>query len=150
MMERTFVMLKPDALQRGLMGEIIGRIERKGYKVVAMKLMVILRELAERHYAEHKGKPFFPGLIEYMTSGPVLVMVWEGDNIVASVRAMMGKTNPQDSPLGTIRGDLAQQTGRNLIHGSDSPESAKREIGLFFNDYELVSFKRTIDPWLIE
>ena len=85
-----------------------------------------------------------------MTSGPVLVMTWEGDNIVASVRAMMGKTNPQDSPLGTIRGDLAQQTGRNLIHGSDSPESAKRKIGLFFNDYELVSFKRTIDPWLIE
>ncbi|MDW5561829.1 MAG: nucleoside-diphosphate kinase [Methanomassiliicoccus sp.] len=150
MMERTFVMLKPDAVQRGLMGEILGRIEAKGHKPVAMKFMRIPKELAERHYAEHKGKPFFPGLIEYMTSGPVLVMVWEGENAIASMRAMMGATNPQNAAVGTIRGDLAQQTGRNIIHGSDGPESAKREIELFFNDYEILSWARTSDPWYFE
>jgi len=150
MMERTFIMLKPDAVQRGLMGEIVGRIEAKGYKPVAMKFMRIPRELAERHYGEHKGKPFFPGLIEYMTSGPVLAMVWEGDNIIASMRSMMGATNPQNAAAGTIRGDLAQQTGRNIIHGSDGPESAKREIELFFDEPELQSWKRTLDPWYLE
>jgi nucleoside-diphosphate kinase len=105
--ERTFVMLKPDAVQRGLMGEIVGRLERKGYKAIAMKYMRIPRELAERHYGEHKGKGFFNGLIDYITSGPVLVMVWEGENIVADVRVIMGKTNPKDAMPGTIRGDLA-------------------------------------------
>ncbi|HTY46470.1 MAG TPA: nucleoside-diphosphate kinase [Methanomassiliicoccales archaeon] len=150
MIERTFVMLKPDAMQRALMGEIVGRLERKGLKPVAMKLMRIPRELAERHYGEHKGKSFFPGLIDYITSGPVLCMVWEGENAVASVRALMGKTNPQDALPGTIRADLAQQTGRNLVHGSDSPDSAKREIQLFFNDYELVDWKRSVDAWLFE
>ncbi|HXZ24498.1 MAG TPA: nucleoside-diphosphate kinase [Methanomassiliicoccales archaeon] len=150
MIERTFVMLKPDAMQRALMGEIVGRLERKGLKPVAMKLMRIPRELAERHYGEHKGKSFFPGLIDYITSGPVLCMVWEGENAVAAVRALMGKTNPQDALPGTIRADLAQQTGRNLVHGSDSPDSAKREIQLFFNDYELVDWKRSVDAWLFE
>jgi nucleoside-diphosphate kinase len=150
MIERTFVMLKPDAVQRGLMSEILGRLERKGLRPVAIKLMRIPKELAERNYAEHKGKGFFPGLIEYITSGPVLCMVWEGENAVASVRALMGKTNPQDATPGTIRGDLAQQTGRNLVHGSDSPESAKREIQLFFNDYEIIDWKRSADPWLFE
>ncbi|MDD1769891.1 MAG: nucleoside-diphosphate kinase [Methanomassiliicoccales archaeon] len=150
MIERTFVMLKPDAIQRGLISEILGRLERKGLKPVAVKLMRLPKELAERHYAEHKGKGFFPGLIDYITSGPVLCMVWEGENAVASVRALMGKTNPQDAVPGTIRGDLAQQTGRNLVHGSDSPESAKREIQLFFNDYELVDWKRSVDSWLYE
>ncbi|MGD1060937.1 MAG: nucleoside-diphosphate kinase [Methanomassiliicoccales archaeon] len=149
-MERTFVMLKPDAIQRGLVSEILGRLERKGLKPVAVKLMRLPKEMAERHYGEHKGKGFFPGLIEYITSGPVLCMVWEGENAVASVRALMGKTNPQDAVPGTIRGDLTQQTGRNLVHGSDSLESAKREIQLFFNDYELVDWKRSVDPWLYE
>ena len=150
MMERTFIMLNPDAIQRGLMGEILGRMEVKGYKPVAMKFMRLPKELAERHYGEHKGKPFFPNLIEYITSGPSLVMVWEGDGIIAGMRTMMGKTNPAEAAVGTIRGDLAQQTGRNLIHGSDSPESAKREIELFFNDYELQTWNRSIAPWLIE
>lgn len=150
MIERTFVMLKPDAIQRGLIGTIISRLEARGFKPVAMKFMRIPRELAERHYAEHKGKSFFPGLIDYITSGPVLCMVWEGENIITTLRTMMGKTNPQDAAPGTIRGDFAQQTGRNLIHGSDSPESAKREIALFFNEYELQDYKKTIDPWLFE
>ena len=150
MIERTYVMLKPDAVQRGLMGEIVQRLEAKGLRPIAMKFMRIPRELAERHYGEHKGKSFFPGLIDYITSGPVLCTVWEGENAVASVRALMGKTNPQEAALGTIRGDLAQQTGRNLVHGSDSVESAKREIQLFFNEYELVDWKRSVDAWLFE
>jgi nucleoside-diphosphate kinase len=149
-MERTFLMLKPDAVQRGLMGDILKRIEAKGFKPVAMKFMRIPKELAERHYQEHKGKPFFPGLIDYITSGPVLVMVWEGDCVIASMRAMMGKTNPKEAAPGTIRGDLGQQTGRNLVHGSDSKESADQEINLFFNDYELQSWNRSIDPWMYE
>jgi nucleoside-diphosphate kinase len=150
MIERTFVMLKPDAIQRGLMGEIVERLEARGFKPVAMKLMHIPKELAERHYAEHKGKSLFPTLVEYITSGPVLCMVWDGENIIMALRSMMGKTNPQDAAPGTIRGDLAQHTGRNIIHGSDSPESAKREIGLFFNDYELQDYKRSVDLWLFE
>lgn len=150
MMERTFLMLKPDAIQRGLMSEILGRIEAKGYKPVAMKFMRLPKELAERHYGEHRGKPFFPGLIEYITSGPSLVMVWEGENVIAGMRVMMGKTNPSEASPGTIRGDLAQQTGRNLVHGSDSPESAKREIELFFNDYELQAWDRSVQPWMVE
>ena len=113
-MERTFIMLKPDAIQRGLMSDILKRIESKGYKLLAMKFLRIPREQAERHYAEHKGKPFFEGLIEYMTSGPVLMMVWEGENIIASMRTMMGKTNPNEAAPGTIRGDYAQQL--SLIH----------------------------------
>ncbi len=149
-MERTFVMLKPDAVQRGLMGEILARIEAKGFKPLALKFMSIPKELEERHYCEHKGKTFFPGLIEYMTSGPVLVMVWEGENIIAAMRTMMGATNPQNAAVGTIRGDYAQQTGRNLIHGSDGPESARREIELFFNDYELQNWSRSLDPWYLE
>ncbi len=150
MIERTFVMLKPDAVQRGLMGPIVSRLEAKGYKPLAMKLMRIPRELAERHYGEHRGKGFFNGLIDYITSGPVLVMVWEGENIVADMRVMMGKTNPKDAMPGTIRGDYAQQTGRNIVHGSDSVESANREIDLFFNGYELQDWKRSADPWLYE
>lgn len=143
-------MLKPDAIQRGLIGTIISRLEARGFKPIAMKLMHIPRELAERHYAEHKGKSFFPGLIDYITSGPVLCMVWEGENIITALRTMMGKTNPLDAAPGTIRGDFAQITGRNLIHGSDSPESARREISLFFNEYELQDYKKTIDAWIYE
>jgi nucleoside-diphosphate kinase len=150
MIERTFVMLKPDAVQRGLMGQIVARLEARGFRPVAMKFMRIPRELAERHYGEHKGKGFFPNLIDYMTSGPVLVMVWEGDNIISVLRGMMGKTNPVEAAPGTIRGDLAQQTGRNIIHGSDTPESAKREIELFFNDYELLGYEPCSKVWLFE
>jgi len=150
MIERTFVMLKPDAVQRGLIGDILVRMEAKGLKPIAVKFMRIPKELAERHYGEHKGKSFFAPLIEYITSGPVLVMAWEGENAVASVRAMMGKTNPQDAMPGTIRGDFGQQTGRNLVHGSDSVESAKREVQLFFNDYEIIDWKRSVDAWLFE
>ncbi len=150
MMEKTFVMLKPDAVQRGLMGDIIGRLEDKGFKPLAMKFMQIPKELAQRHYAEHKDKSFFESLIEYITSGPVLCMVWEGDNIISVLRTMMGVTNPQDAAPGTIRGDLGQQTGRNLIHGSDSSEAARREIELFFNDYEIQSYERSQREWLFE
>jgi nucleoside-diphosphate kinase len=150
MMERTFVMLKPDAVQRGLIGKIVARLEARGFRPVAIKFMRIPRELAERHYAEHKEKGFFPKLIDYITSGPVLVMVWEGDNIISVMRGMMGKTNPVEAAPGTIRGDFAQQTGRNIVHGSDSPESAKREIELFFNDYELLSYESCSKDWLYE
>jgi nucleoside-diphosphate kinase len=150
MMERTYVMLKPDAVQRGLMGQIVTRLEAKGLKPLAMKLMRIPKELAERHYGEHKGKSFFEPLISYITSGPVLCMVWEGDNAIQVCRALMGKTNPQDAAPGTIRGDFGIQTGRNLIHGSDSQESAKREIDLFFNDYELQKYDRCVEQWLYE
>jgi nucleoside-diphosphate kinase len=150
MIERTFVMFKPDAVQRGLMGPIMVRLEAKGFKPIAMKFMRIPRELAERHYAEHKGKSFFEPLLTYITSAPSLCMVWEGDNIISVMRNMMGATNPQDAVPGTIRGDFGQQTGRNLIHGSDSPESAKREIELFFNDYELQSYEKSVDGWLYE
>ena len=149
-MERTFVMLKPDAVNRGLMGKIIDRLEARGFKPLAMKFMHLPKELAERHYAEHKGKKFFEPLIDYITSGPVLCMVWEGDNIISVFRYMMGATNPQDAVPGTIRGDYAQQTGRNLIHGSDSSESARKEINLFFNDYELQAYDRCLDLWLLE
>ena len=150
MRERTFVMVKPDGVQRGLVGEIVSRFERRGFKICGVKMMRIQRELAERHYGEHKGKPFYAPLLSYITSGPVVCMVLEGENAVAVVRSMMGKTNPQDALTGTIRGDLAQVTGRNVVHGSDSSESAKREIALFFNDYELSKYDRPDEAWLFE
>ena len=149
-MERTYLMIKPDGVQRGLCGEIVSRFEKKGLKLVAMKLMVIPKETAELHYAEHKERPFFKSLISYITSGPVLAMVWEGDNAVAVCRNMMGKTNPQESAPGTIRGDYGMQTAMNIIHGSDSPESAEREISIFFKPEELVSYDRTADRWTYE
>jgi nucleoside-diphosphate kinase len=147
-MERTFLMIKPDGVQRGLVGEIIGRFERKGFQLAGMKLMRITRELAERHYAEHAGKPFYESLISFITSGPVVAMVWRGDGVIAQARAMMGKTNPQEAAPGTIRGDYGVHTGFNLIHGSDSPESAEREIRLFFRDEELVDYARALDAWI--
>ena len=148
--ERTYLMVKPDGVQRGLMGEIVSRLERKGLKPVAMKFTVIARDTAETHYGEHKGKPFYAGLIDYITSGPVLAMVWEGDGAVAVCRQMMGKSNPKDAAPGTIRGDYAVDMGRNIIHGSDSPESAAREIGIFFTPDELVGFERAVDAWVYE
>ena len=150
MIERTFVMVKPDGVQRGLVGEVVSRIEKRGIKVCAMKMMKIPKELAERHYGEHKGKSFYDGLVAFITSGPVVCMVLEGDNAVTVVRAMMGKTNPQDAAPGTIRGDLAMHMSKNVVHGSDSPESAKREIELFFNDYEIQKYDRIDGVWLYE
>ncbi|MFC4617808.1 nucleoside-diphosphate kinase [Camelliibacillus cellulosilyticus] len=137
-MERTFLMVKPDGVKRGLIGEIVGRFEAKGFKLVGGKLMTISKELAEQHYAEHKERPFFGELVQFITSGPVFAMVWEGENVIATARKMMGATNPADAAPGTIRGDFATEVSENIIHGSDSPESAKREIGLFFSDSESV------------
>jgi nucleoside-diphosphate kinase len=150
MMEKTFVMVKPDGVQRGLVGKIVSRFEERSLKICAIKLLKIQRELAERHYEEHKGKEFYEPLLAYITSGPVVCMVLEGENAVAAVRAMMGKTNPQDAAPGTIRADYAQVTGRNIVHGSDSSESAKREIKLFFNDYEIHRYDKCDEDWVFE
>jgi len=147
-MERTFLMIKPDAVQRGLVGEIIARFERKGFQLVGCKLMRLNRELAERHYAEHAGKPFFENLVSFITSGPVVAMVWQGDGIIAQARAMMGRTNPREAAPGTIRGDFAVRTSFNVIHGSDSPESAEREIRLFFREEELVDYRKALADWI--
>jgi nucleoside-diphosphate kinase len=149
-MEQTYLMVKPDGVQRGLCGEILSRFEKKGLKIVGLKFMLISKEVAENHYGEHKGKPFFPSLISYITSGPVFAMVWEGENAVQVCRNMMGKTNPQDSAPGTIRGDYCMVTGLNIIHGSDSPESAAREIGIFFKPEELVDYTKDSNKWLYE
>ena len=149
-MEKTYLMVKPDGVQRGLVGEIVSRFEKKGLKLVAAKLLIIPNEVAENHYGENKGKPFFPSLISYITSGPVFAMVWEGENAVQVCRNMMGKTNPQDSAPGTIRGDYCMVTGLNIIHGSDSPESAAREIGIFFKPEELVDYTKDSNKWLYE
>ena len=137
-MNRTFAMVKPDGVEKGLVGEIISRFEKKGLKIVALKIMKITPELAEKHYSEHKGKPFFADLVNFITSGPVAAMVLEGENVVPTVRTMMGATNPQDAAPGTIRGDFALTIDENIIHGSDSQESARREIGIFFKEEEMV------------
>jgi nucleoside-diphosphate kinase len=146
--ERTFVMVKPDGIQRGLAGEIISRLERKGLRLAAAKLMQITPELAGQHYGEHQGKPFYDSLIKFITSGPVLAMVWEGDNAVQSVRTLMGATDPQKADPGTIRGDLAMFTGNNLVHGSDSVQSAKREIELFFDEPEICRYSLSSEYWI--
>ncbi len=138
MPERTLVLIKPDAVGRGLAGEIIGRFERRGLTIRAAKLLVVDRELAERHYEEHAEKPFFGELVEFITSAPTLALVVEGESAISVVRTTMGATNPADAPPGTIRGDLALAMPDNLVHGSDSPESAEREIGLWFAEHELV------------
>lgn len=147
-MEKTFLMVKPDGVQRNLIGEIVSRFEKKGFQLVGAKLMAIPEELAEQHYGEHKERPFFGELVEFITSGPVFAMVWEGENVIATARTMMGATNPKDSAPGTIRGDFAATVGKNIIHGSDSPESAEREIGLFFKEEELVSYSKHIGEWI--
>ncbi len=138
-MNRTFAMVKPDGVQKGLVGEIISRFEKKSLKIVALKIMKITPEIAEKHYGEHKGKPFFADLVKFITSGPVAAMVLEGENVIPTVRTMMGATNPQDAAPGTIRGDYALTVDENIIHGSDSPESAMREIGIFFKEEEIVA-----------
>jgi len=147
-LERTFLMVKPDGVQRNLTGEIFKRIEQKGFKLIGLKFMLIDEQLAAQHYAEHKDKPFFQELIDFITSGPVVAMVWEGDNIIATMRQLMGETNPADALPGTIRGDLAVSLSQNVIHGSDSPESAQREINLFFNEKELVSWDYLLNKWI--
>ena len=149
-MEKTLVLLKPDAVQRGLVGEIVSRLERTGLKIVGMKLMTVSDELAHRHYGEHVGKPFFEGLTSFITSGPLVAMAFEGGDAVAIVRKTMGATNPAESPPGSIRGDFGSDIGRNLVHGSDSPESAERELALFFADGELLDYARAADGWIRE
>ena len=146
--ERTLIIVKPDGVQRGLSGEIIARFERRGLKLAGLKLMQIDRALAERHYAVHKGKPFYDGLINYITLGPVVLAVFEGPNAIELVRATMGKTRPVEAGPGTIRGDFGADVSRNLIHGSDAPESAASEIELYFKPEELVSYERGLDSWV--
>ena len=149
--ERTFVAIKPDGVERGLVGEIIGRFERRGLKLVGLKMMHVTPELAEKHYGEHKGKGFYNGLVGHITSGPIVAMVWEGKNAYALARQVIGATNPAESAPGTIRGDLAVDIGRNVVHGSDSPDSAKREIGIFFGDNEIIKgWDRSIQKWVVE
>ena len=150
--ERTFVMVKPDGVQRGLIGEIVSRLEDRGLKLVGAKFMRIDRELAEQHYGEHEDKPFFEDLVSFITSGPVMAMVWEGQDAVSQVRTMMGETDPAESPPGTIRGDLGLDLGRNVIHGSDDedPGANEREIELFFDENELLEWERIDETWLYE
>ena len=136
--ERTFAMVKPDGVKRGLVGEIVSRIEAKGYRIVGMKLMIISHETAARHYGEHQGKPFYEGLVEFITSGPVVTMALEGEGVIAGWRAMMGTTDPAAAAPGTIRGDFATSIDENVAHGSDAPATAERELGIFFDDTELV------------
>ncbi|SRR5581483_1333346 len=148
--ERTFAMVKPDGVQRGLVGEIVRRYEARGLKVVGLKLMHVPRSLAEAHYAEHKGKPFYNGLVDYIVSGPVVALCLEGKNAVAVVRAMNGATKPWDATPGTIRGDLALDIGRNVVHGSDSVESAKRELDIYFSKDEIVDWTPVAHKWVTE
>ena len=149
-MEQTLVLVKPDGVQRGLTGEIIGRLERRGLKLVALKLVQVDEALAHRHYGEHVDRPFFAGLVSFITSGPVVAMAWEANNAVEIVRSTMGVTNPSNAAPGTIRGDMGVDIGRNLIHGSDSPESAVRELALFFQPEEILSYSRSNDSWIVE
>jgi nucleoside-diphosphate kinase len=149
-LERTFLMIKPDGVQRNLVGEIIRRFEAKGFTLVGLKLMSVSKELAEKHYDVHKERPFFPGLVQFITSGPVVAMVWEGNGVIASARKIIGATNPLNAEPGTIRGDYGVTVGRNLIHGSDAPETAQTEISLWFKDEELVSWQPSLTSWLYE
>jgi nucleoside-diphosphate kinase len=148
--ETTLVLVKPDGVQRGLSGEIIGRLERTGLKIVGMKFMQVTRDLAEKHYAEHKGKGFYEGLVSYITSAPVVALALEGPEAIAVVRKIMGSTRPAEAVPGTIRGDLALEVGRNLIHGSANASDAQREVGLFFGAKELLRWERTAEKWVRE
>ncbi len=148
--ERTLLLIKPDAMQRGLAGEIIARMEKRGLKIVGIRLVKVSKQLAKKHYAEHEGKPFFPGLVDYITSSPIIAAVLEGPGAIGAMRQTMGKTNPLEAETGSIRGDFGLEKGRNLTHGSDSPASAKREIALFFGDMPPIAWKRDTDPWIIE
>ena len=149
-MQKTLVLLKPDAVQRGLIGELVSRLERKGLKLVGMKLVRMNDALARQHYAEHVDKPFFKGLAEFITSGPLVAMAIEGEDAICMVRTLMGETNPANAAPGTVRGDYAVSIGLNLVHGSDSLESAQRELALFFKEDEILEYDRATDPWIIE
>jgi nucleoside-diphosphate kinase len=149
-LERTFLAIKPDGVQRKLVGEIIRRFETKGFTLVGLKLLNVSRELAEAHYGVHRERPFFSGLVEFITSGPVVAMVWEGEGVIASARKLIGATNPLNAEPGTIRGDLGANIGRNIIHGSDAPETAESEISLWFKEEELVNWQPTIFSWIHE
>lgn len=149
-MERTFLAIKPDGVQRALVGEIIRRFEGKGFTLAGLKFMKVSRELAEQHYDVHREKPFFSGLVEFITSAPVVAMVWEGDGVVAAARKMIGATNPLTAEPGTIRGDFGVNIGRNIIHGSDAVETAQREVNLWFKEEELASWQPSLTPWIKE
>jgi nucleoside-diphosphate kinase len=148
--ERTFVMIKPDGVQRGLVGEIIGRFEQKGLKIVAIKFLRVPRDLAEKHYGVHKGKPFFEPTVNYIISSPVVAMVLEGENAIQNVRIMLGKTNPSEASPGTIRGDFGQIIGRNIVHGSDGQDTASFEIDLWFSPNEIAEYTRIDEEWMNE
>ena len=148
--ERSFIAIKPDGVQRGLVGEILGRFERKGFKLVGLKQLTPSRELAESHYGVHSERPFFAGLVDFITSGPVVAMVWEGDGVIASARKLIGATKPLEAEPGTIRGDLAINIGRNVIHGSDALETAEFEIGLWFQPSELSDWSPADQSWRVE
>lgn len=149
-MERTFIAIKPDGVQRGLVGPIISRFEAKGFTLVGLKMMMVSRELAEKHYDVHRERPFFNGLVEFIISSPIVAMVWQGEGVVASARKIIGATNPLSSEPGTIRGDYGISIGRNLIHGSDAIETAQREISLWFEAEELAGWQPTLTPWIVE
>lgn len=149
-MERSLIILKPDAVQRGLIGPILTRIEQRGLKIAGLKLMKIDEALARRHYGVHEGKPFFAGLVEYISSGPVVVLAITGNNVITTIRTMVGATNPVSAAPGTIRGDFGLEIGRNLIHASDSPENGEAEVNLFFAANELIEAERSIDRWVYE
>ena len=149
-MERTLVLVKPDGVQRGLVGEVITRLERRGLRLVGAKFMQVSQDLAETHYAIHVGKPFYAGLIRYITSAPVMAMVWDGPNAVAAVRQTMGATRPTEAAPGSLRHDFALEVGRNLTHASDSVENGEKEVSLWFQTEELVDWQRAVDPWVFE
>jgi nucleoside-diphosphate kinase len=149
-MEASLVLIKPDGVQRGLIGEVISRLERRGLRLVAAKFTNVTTELAETHYAIHKGKPFYPGLIKYITSGPVLALIWEGPNAISAIRQTMGSTRPTEAAPGSIRHDFALEVGRNLTHASDTPENGIKEIATWFSPSEIVSWDRDIDKWVFE
>ncbi len=148
-LERTLVLVKPDGVQRGLVGTIIGRFEATGMKIVGMKLMQVSEGLAQRHYAEHDGKPFYGGLVNYITSAPVVALCLEGPNAISITRKLMGATSPHEAPPGTIRGDFGVEISRNLVHGSANSDDAEREVGLFFGDEELIDYARSNDVWIV-
>jgi nucleoside-diphosphate kinase len=148
--ERTFLAVKPDGVQRRLIGEIIGRFETKGFTLVGLKMLKVSRELAEQHYDVHREKAFFPGLVDFITSGPVVAMVWEGEGVVASARKIIGATNPLTAEPGTLRGDLGVSIGRNIIHGSDAIETAQREVALWFEEDELTNWEPCLISWIRE
>ncbi|RLN97726.1 hypothetical protein BBJ28_00018234 [Nothophytophthora sp. Chile5] len=147
--ERTFIAIKPDGVQRGLISEVIARFEKKGYKLVALKLMTASEERARAHYADLSERPFFPGLVKYFTSGPIVCMVWEGTDVILTGRQILGTTNPNQAAPGTLRGDNCISTGRNLVHGSDGPDSAKHEIGMWFTPAEVSDYQRALDTWIV-